>query len=280
MKRGNDISKRRQELAGQLKAKKNAANAVKKNTASKLQALNTLEKANRTAFMARLNKGNSQSAILGNATKMNQNRRAAEREKIEKERRDQLRKNTAKLLQNKKKLTRDNRKKFMNRLEKGEDPNMVLKEANKLDSNRMTREGVEWKLKQIKGLTSKDVESFMKRWDASKNKTIFDEARKLVKTRESGFSFNNTNRPNKRVMTAAERFGTNKSGNAKNEIRGMKGMGVKNRNRFVARLNKGENATKVLREARERNKKGAASKSKTVKNLEYAKVVNNVVRRL
>jgi len=60
----------------------------------------------------------------------------------------------------------------------------------------------------------------------------------------------------------------------------MKGMGVKNRNRFVARLNKGENATKVLREARERNKKGAASKSKTVKNLEYAKVVNNVVRRL
>src|SRR6056300_1179179 len=275
MKRGNDVSKRRQELTGQLKAKKNAANAVKKNTASKLQALNTLEKANRTAFMARLNKGNSQSAILGNATKMNQNRRAAEREKIEKERRDKLRKNTAKLLQNKKKLTRDNRKKFMNRLEKGENPNTVIKEANKLDSNRLTREGIEWKLNQIKGLTSKDVESFMKRWDASKNKTIFDEARKLVKTRESGFSFNNTNRP-KKPMTPAQRFNTNTVGNAKKEIRAMTGMGVKNRNRFVARIDKGEVASKVLNEARKRNKKGASAKSKTVKNLE----LQNVLRRL
>ena len=73
MKRGNDVSKRRQELTGQLKAKKNAANALKKNTASKLQALNKLEKANRTAFMARLNKGNTQKAILANATRKRKN---------------------------------------------------------------------------------------------------------------------------------------------------------------------------------------------------------------
>jgi hypothetical protein len=275
MKRGNDVSKRRQELTGQLKAKKNAANALKKNTASKLQALNKLEKANRTAFMARLNKGNTQKAILANATKMNKNRRTAEREKIEKERRDKLRKNTAKLLQNKKKLTRDNRKKFMNRLEKGENPNTVIKEANKLDSNRLTREGIKWKLEQIKGLTSKDVNSFLKRWDTSKNKTIFTEARQLAKNRENGFSFNNKNRP-KKPMTPAQRFNTNTVGNAKKEIRAMTGMGVKNRNRFVARIDKGEVASKVLNEARKRNKKGASAKSKTVKNLE----LQNVLRRL
>jgi hypothetical protein len=268
MKRGNDMSKRRQELMGQLKAKKNAANALKKNTASKLQALNKLEKVNRTAFMARLNKGNTQNAILANATKMNQSRRAAEKEKIEKERRDQLRKNTVKLLQNKKKLTRDNRKKFMNRLEKGGDPNMILKEANKLDSNRMTRNGIKWKLEQIKGLTSKDVNGFLKRWDTSKNKTIFAEARQLVKNRESGFSFNNKNRPNKKPMTAAQRFNTNAIGNAKKEIRAMTGMGVKNRNRFISRIDKGEVASKVLKDARERNKKGASSKSRTLKMLE------------
>ena len=248
MKYGNNVGKRRQELNRQLKAKKNAADALKKNVATKLQALNKLEKANRTAFMNRLNK-NGPNKVIANATKMNTNRR-------EKERRDQLRKNTAKLLQNKTKLTRNNRKMFMNRLEKGEDPNAILKEANKLDSNRLTRSGIESKLKQIDGLTQKDVNGFLKRWNTSKNKTIFTEARQLAQNRN------------------------NKSLNAKKEIQAMSGMGVKNRNRFVARINKGEDAAKVLKEARERNKKGASSKSKTVKNLEYNQTVKNVVRRL
>ena len=206
MKRGNDVPKRRDELARQLNAKKKAKNALKQNTATRLQALNTLEKANRTRFMERLNKGNDPRAILANAGKLHEDRRTAEKEKIEKERRDKLRKNTAALLQSKKKLTRDNRKEFMNRLEKGENPNTVLKNANKRNSNATIREGVEWKLKQITGLTSTDVEKFMKRWNASKNKTIFNEARQLVKSRESGFSFNNMNRPNKKPMTAAQRF--------------------------------------------------------------------------
>ena len=149
-----------------------------------------------------------------------------------------------------------------------------------MNSNRLTREGVEWKLKQIKGLTSKDVDAFMKRWNTSKNKTIFNDARQLVKNRESGFSFNNANRPNTKVMTPTERFNTNAAGNAKKEIRAMTGMGVKNRNRFVGRIDKGEVPATVLKDARERNKKGASAKSKTVKNLEYNKVVKNVVRRL
>ena len=276
MKRGNDISKRRDELAGQLNAKKKARNALKQNTATRLQALNTLEKANRTQFMDRLNKGNTQNAILANASKLDENRRAAEKEKIEKERRDKLRKNTAALLQNKKKLTRDNRKEFMNRLEKGEDPNMVLKNANTRNSNATIREGVEWKLKQIKGLTNADVNTFMKRWNASKNKTIFNEARQLVKTRENGFSFNNANRPNKKTMTAAERF----NNNAKNEIRRMR-FGVKNQNAFIRRINAGESITKVLADARTKNKSVAKKTvSKTKQNLQYANKVKNVVRRL
>ena len=60
----------------------------------------------------------------------------------------------------------------------------------------------------------------------------------------------------------------------------MTGMGVKNRDRFVARIEKGENAATVLAEARARNKKGAAAKSKTVKKLEYNQAVKNVLRRL
>ena len=282
MKYGNDVSKRRTELAGQLKAKKNAGNAVKKNVASKLQALNKLEKANRTAFMARLNKGNTQNAILANAKKMNQNRRDAEKEKIEKERQNKLRKNTAALLQAKNKLTRNNRKTFMNRLEKGENPNAVLKNANTLNANRRARDDAESKLKQIKGLANTDVKKFMNTWTATKTNAMLNEARQLVNSRKTGFSFNNQNRPNKKPMTAAQRFNNNNNNetNAKKEIQAMKGMGVKNRNRFVKRINDGENAAKVLKDARARNKKGAASKSKTVKNLEYNQVVKKVVKRL
>jgi hypothetical protein len=69
-------------------------------------------------------------------------------------------------------------------------------------------------------------------------------------------------------MTAAQRFNTNAIGNAKKEIRSMTGMGVKNRNRFVSRIDKGEVVSKVLKDARERNKKGASSKSRTLKMLE------------
>ena len=60
---------------------------------------------------------------------------------------------------------------------------LVEEEAN---TKKKVREGVEFKLKQIKGLTNADVAEFMKKWNNSKNKTIFNQARKRGAGRLSG----------------------------------------------------------------------------------------------
>ena len=60
---------------------------------------------------------------------------------------------------------------------------LVEDEAN---TKKKVREGVEFKLKQIKGLTTADVAEFMKKWNTSKNKTIFNKARKRGAGRLAG----------------------------------------------------------------------------------------------
>ena len=60
---------------------------------------------------------------------------------------------------------------------------LVEEEAN---TKKKVREGVEFKLKQIKGLTNADVAEFMKKWNNSKNKTIFNQARKRGAGRLAG----------------------------------------------------------------------------------------------
>ena len=60
---------------------------------------------------------------------------------------------------------------------------LVNEEAN---TKKKVREGVEFKLKKINGLVNADVAEFMKKWDNSKNKTIFDQARKRGAGRIAG----------------------------------------------------------------------------------------------
>ena len=60
---------------------------------------------------------------------------------------------------------------------------LVEEEAN---TKKKVREGVEFKLKQIKGLTNADVAEFMKKWNTSKNRTIFNQARKRGAGRLAG----------------------------------------------------------------------------------------------
>ena len=60
------------------------------------------------------------------------------------------------------------------------------KEINKANTNKKVRNGVEFKLKQLKGLTNADIQEFMKKWDTSKNKTIFNQARKRSEGRIKG----------------------------------------------------------------------------------------------
>jgi len=64
--------------------------------------------------------------------------------------------------------------------------NIKGKEINKANTNKKVRNGVEFKLKQVKGLTNADIQEFMKKWDTSKNRTIFNQARKRGEGRIKG----------------------------------------------------------------------------------------------
>ena len=63
---------------------------------------------------------------------------------------------------------------------------MIKLVEEEVNTKKKVREGVEFKLKQIKGLTNADVAEFMKKWNNSKNKTIFNRARKRGAGRLSG----------------------------------------------------------------------------------------------
>ena len=75
-----------------------------------------------------------------------------------------------------------------------EEYNQINAEVNKMiklveeevNTKKKVREGVEFKLKQIKGLTNTDVAEFMKKWNTSKNRTIFNQARKRGAGRVAG----------------------------------------------------------------------------------------------
>ena len=172
-----------------------------KNVATTLQGLTSLDRENRKKFMNRL-PTNGPNKVVANATKLNADRkRAIELEKKlaeDKKRAEEARvkaeeakkrsqnlqtKRVATRLQGLTSLERENRKKFMNRLPTN-GAQKVLANATTLnrerkDTAKKTREGVEWKLKQI-GVKGSNLQSLMKRWNDSKNKTIFDEARKKV----------------------------------------------------------------------------------------------------
>jgi hypothetical protein len=64
--------------------------------------------------------------------------------------------------------------------------NIKGKELNKANTNKKIRDGVEFKLKQINGLTNTDVTEFMTKWNKSKNKVIFNQARKRGAGRLNG----------------------------------------------------------------------------------------------
>jgi len=86
-------------------------------------------------------------------------------------------------------LERENRKKFMNRLAaNGSSASKILANAQALnadrkDSVKKIRNGVEWKLKKI-GAQGSNLRALMKRWNNSKNKTIFNEARKKASDKQ------------------------------------------------------------------------------------------------
>src|SRR5210317_1042270 len=128
---------------------KKARNQEKKNVAAKLQALNSLERNNRKKFMNRLNE-NGANKVMANAQALNKERKNARAEEEAKKKaeeeakkkaeeakkaRNQEKKNVAAKLQALNSLERNNRKKFMNRLNEN-GANKVVANAQALNKER------------------------------------------------------------------------------------------------------------------------------------------------
>jgi len=197
-----------QKLNSNRKGARAAKNKQTKNVAESLRVLTTLTRENRKRFMNRLPQNGAQrvvsNAVALNSERKNAIRKAESNKKIEDEKRrleeeaqkrrnieearlkqirDQKIKSVASTLQGLTSLERENRKKFMNRLATN-GANKVIANATTLNREKKntakkTREGVEWKLKKI-GVKGSNLQALMKRWNDSKNQTIFDDARKKV----------------------------------------------------------------------------------------------------
>ncbi len=169
----NDIKKRRDIVKQQIINAKKASNAkkleAKKKFVKGIQNMTNLERVNRQQFVTRYNKGEDSTKLLSEATalvtKKRENAKRAEAEKLEKEKKakeaaaakakkekeeaeaklkkerfDKLKRNTAKQFQSMKGLTRGNRKEFMTRLERGEDPARVFANSKTRDAQRIKEE--------------------------------------------------------------------------------------------------------------------------------------------
>jgi uncharacterized protein (UPF0261 family) len=155
----NDVADRTQKLNQLAKTKRETKDKATKEVAQKLQSLTKLERENRKKFMNRVAGGENAKKVVANADKLQRNRLAAERvkqqkaeqdkkaleerkrrEEEEKKRKDRerakqnkLKANTAKMFQSMNGLERKNRKEFMQRLERGNDPAKVIANARARD---------------------------------------------------------------------------------------------------------------------------------------------------
>src|SRR5210317_1315083 len=164
MKMANDVGKRREELARDIKAKRDMGDRATKETATKLQSLDRLGRDNRKRFMNRISGGEDSKAVLRNAEKLQRDRLAKQRLEAERKERERqqsqqrkereqktreyerqkqgkLRANTAKMLQGMSGLERSNRKEFMNRLQRGNDPAKIISNARMRDASKRPKTG-------------------------------------------------------------------------------------------------------------------------------------------
>ena len=250
----NDIGKRRIELARDIKTKKDMGDAATKQTAQKLQSMDKLSRNNRKRFMNRVAGGEDTRTVLTNADKLQRNRVAAERVKQQKAEQDK------KALENKRRREEEEKKR---------------KDQEKAKQNKLKANTAKM-FQSMNGLERKNRKEFMQRLERGN-----DPAKVIANARaRDRFTFNKKPSGQLKTMTAAQRFGEPSSSDAKNQIYGMRGMGVKNQQSFIKRLERGEDASRVLRDARAREQMIRSRVSTTKRQLQYNTKVRSVVRRL
>ena len=269
VKSGVNIDKERERLVGeQLRAQ----------VAKKIQALKMLTPNNRAKLVNSL-KNKLPDEVLKEAQKLDAEKRGV-RNKSTKNVANQLRKLTD--------ITRNNRVALMKRLPTN-GPEKVLANAKKLNQERKTaakqkeeknkrntesvgkadliRKGVEDKFRRINGLTKQDVKDFMEKWNKTKNKRLFDEARKMgAKKAEEN---------NDAAAEASRLF--NAGGNVKNLSRGKNDRGVDKELLETVRKFVGFGIGGKRREAFLARGRGMSSTKPLIKEIQERKLLRNKV---
>ena len=267
--------------------KRGVRNKSTKNVANQLSKLTDITRNNRVALMKRL-PTNGPEKVLANAKKLNQERKTAAKQKEEKGVRNKSTKNVANQLRKLTDITRNNRVALMKRLPTN-GPEKVLANAKKLNQERKTaakqkeeknkrntesvgkadliRKGVEDKFRRINGLTKQDVKDFMEKWNKTKNKRLFDEARKMgAKKAEEN---------NDAAAEASRLF--NAGGNVKNLSRGKNDRGVDKELLETVRKFVGFGIGGKRREAFLARGRGMSSTKPLIKEIQERKLLRNKV---
>ena len=269
VKSGVNIDKERERLVGeQLRAQ----------VAKKIQALKMLTPNNRAKLVNSL-KNKLPDEVLKEAQKLD-----AEKKGV----RNKSTKNVANQLSKLTDITRNNRVALMKRLPTN-GPEKVLANAKKLNQERKTaakqkeeknkrntesvgkadliRKGVEDKFRRINGLTKQDVKDFMEKWNKTKNKRLFDEARKMgAKKAEEN---------NDAAAEASRLF--NAGGNVKNLSRGKNDRGVDKELLETVRKFVGFGIGGKRREAFLARGRGMSSTKPLIKEIQERKLLRNKV---
>jgi hypothetical protein len=252
----NDVSQKSQVIEKLIRNKKTARDTATKEVAQKLQVMDTLGRDNRKRFMNRIAGGEDASKVLTNADKLQRDRTAKQRVEAERKKQEQA------------------------QAQRRKDEQKRKVEAEKAKVAKLRRNTAQL-FQGMSGLERKNRQEFMRRLEKGE-----DPARVLAnaKARDAakGFSFNKRPAGQVKTMSTQARFGepTGNTSAAKKQIYGMRGMGAKNQQSFIRRIERGEDASRVLRDARAREQMLRGRVSRTKQQLQYNTKVRSVVRRL
>ena len=200
--------------------------------------------------MNRLSKGESSNKILSNAQKEVEAKKKKEQER----KRIEGIKNLSSKLQRMTELSRENRKRFMNRLSKGESGNKILSNAQREVEAKKKKErdtkfkNLSSKLQSMKNLSRENRKRYMNRLSRGENsQRILSDAQRNVASKKR--------KENVRKMWNKKKGNLNQGAkqSAINRIQKMRGLGVKNKQMYIRRIKESKNFDKILSEAVKRN---------------------------
>src|SRR5210317_841183 len=233
-----------------------------KNVSNKVKQLTNLSNEERKEFLNRVNE-NGANKVIANASKLNANRKEEKRLENERRAKEQELKNVTAKLETLNNLDRNNRIKFIERLNSN-GANKVIANATKLNTNRKEARRIKAeeevkvreKLRTLTNLTNEERNLFMNKLETNgANKVIANASKLNINRKEIKKAQEEKNRKEREMKNVA------------NKLQNFTNLTNENRKVFLNRLNE-NGANKVLTNANKLN-----TNRKEVKRLEEEKRV-------